>query len=74
MAKAQATETAKVAGLKVHKLNELDAEQVQALRARPRIDFTKIFDTVRYITTNLCTLLNENYKQSCETSSNALLS
>lgn len=53
MAMAQAAETAKVAGLKVHKLNELDDEQVQALRARPRIDFTKIFDTVGPIVENI---------------------
>jgi len=50
MAMAQATAAiegvAKTAGLKVHKLSELDADQVQGLRARPRIDFTSIFATV----------------------------
>jgi len=49
MARAQAAateEVAKAAGMKVHKLADLDADQVQGLRARPRIDFTSIFDTV----------------------------
>ena len=39
-------EVAKASGIKVHKLSELSADQVQGLRARPRIDFTSIFGTV----------------------------
>jgi hypothetical protein len=47
MAQAAATgEVAKASGIKVHKLSELNADEVQALRARPRIDFTSIFETV----------------------------
>lgn len=46
MAMAQAAATEEVAGIKVHKLSELTADQVQDLRARPRIDFTSIFETV----------------------------
>lgn len=47
MAQVAATEEAtKASGIKVHKLSELSADEVRGLRARPRIDFTSIFETV----------------------------
>lgn len=39
-------EVAKTAGMKTYRLCELNGGQVQDLRARPRIDFSSIFETV----------------------------
>lgn len=43
---AATEEVANSVGIKVHRLSELNADQVQELRARPRIDFSSIFETV----------------------------
>ncbi|XP_024365440.1 histidinol dehydrogenase, chloroplastic [Physcomitrium patens] len=54
MAQVAATEEAtKASGIKVHKLSELSADEVRGLRARPRIDFTSIFETVGPIVENI---------------------
>ncbi|XP_024398102.1 histidinol dehydrogenase, chloroplastic isoform X2 [Physcomitrium patens] len=54
MALAAATEeVAETPRMKVYKLSELNTDQVEGLRARPRIDFTSIFETVGPIVENI---------------------